>query len=133
MARGFKLGMAGLVAAAVLGGVPMFGAAPAFAKGSGTMVAGTCTASSTSTLTVKPDNGQLEIEFQVDQNVAGQVWNVLLADNGTRIFKGQRTTKDPSGAFTVRKLTADLAGSDTITARAKNVASGEACSASVTI
>jgi len=56
-----------------------------------------------------------------------------LADNGTKIFKGQRTTKDPSGAFTVRKLTADLAGSDTITARAKNVASGEVCSASVTI
>src|SRR6187401_1983184 len=63
--------------------------APAQASGGGGAVqaAGTCSGGTTTwTLKAKPDDGQLEVEFEVDSNVADQVWNVKMTDNGTKIF-----------------------------------------------
>ena len=101
--------------------------------GGGTQVQGVCSGASSSTLKAKPDNGRLELEFQVDSNKAGQKWNVRLFDNGTRFFAGTRTTMAPSGSFEVRQLTANRAGADHIVARATNPATGEVCRASLTI
>ena len=95
-------------------------AATANASGGGTLVSrhGTCAGGgATYTLKAKHDDGLIEVEWQVDSNHAGQTWTVRLRDNGELFFSGHRTTQAPSGSFTVRKSTANRAGSDTIRAR----------------
>ena len=47
--------------------------------------------------------------------------------NGSLSASGTRTTLAPSGAFTVRRLVLNRAGSDSIVFRATNVRSGEVC------
>ena len=81
----------------------------------------------------KPDNGRLEVEFEVDQNVSGDTWSVRLRDNGTTFFKGTRVTRDPSGSFEVKARTDNQDGTDQITARAANQSTGEVCRASLKI
>jgi hypothetical protein len=51
--------------------------------------------------------------------------------NGTRFFKGTRTTKPPSGSFEVRRVISNASGDDTVRARAA-IDSGERCTATVT-
>ncbi|MEP6798283.1 MAG: hypothetical protein ABI890_09055, partial [Lapillicoccus sp.] len=84
-------------------------------------------------LKAKPDNGRLQVEFQVDSNVVGQTWSVTLGDNGARVFSGTRMTVAPSGSFTVAKKIANRAGADRIVAKAMNAASGETCTGMVVI
>jgi hypothetical protein len=94
---------------------------------------GSCSAASDWKLKAKPDNGRLEVEFEVDQNVNGQAWSVTLKHNGNTFFSGQRTTMAPSGSFEVHKLTNNAASSDTIVGRAVNQKTGEVCRGSLTI
>jgi hypothetical protein len=105
------------------------------AHGGGTAVtkAGVCSANSTSKLKVKPDNGMFETEFEVDQNHNGNTWHVVLKRNGNAYFTGNRTTHAPSGSFSISKLTSNGAGTDTIKARAVNLATGEVCRVSISI
>jgi hypothetical protein len=107
------------------------GVAGASGGGGGTTVAGVCSASSTSKLNVKADNGLIETQFEVDSNVVGQVWRVSISDNGTVVAHGRKTTTAPSGSFEFRRRIANQAGTDSITATAKNKATGETCSATV--
>src|SRR3954453_708526 len=94
----------------------LISAAPAYASGGGTAVmkAVICSNGSSWKLKAKPDNSQLEVSFEVDSNVVGQQWSVRLLDNGAAFFSGRRTTVAPSGSFSVRRFTADNAGTDTI-------------------
>ena len=102
--------------------------------GGGKQVAGTCSAHSTSTLKVKREDGpKLEVEFEVDQNKVGAAWDVRLRNDGISFWHGQKVTRAPSGSFTVHKLSTDGAGTDTIAARATNLATGETCTASLSI
>jgi len=94
---------------------------------------GLCTAAATWKLKAKPDNGRLDIEFEVDSNRVGQVWAVRLTDNGTQIFAGRRTTLAPSGSFAVNILRPNLAGPDTIRARAVNTVNGSVCAGRVVL
>jgi len=95
--------------------------------------AGTCTESSSSKIKVKPDDGRIEVEFEVDQNQTGEVWKVKIKDNGSVAFKGTATTRGPSGSFEIERKITDQSGSDAIKATAKNKGSGERCSASATL
>ena len=65
-------------------------ASGASAKGGGTAVvkSGSCTGNATWKLKVKPDDGALETEFQVDQNVAGRAWKIVIRQNGVQRFIG---------------------------------------------
>jgi hypothetical protein len=105
----------------------------ASAKGGGTTVKGKCTASSSSKLKVKADNSRIETEFEVDQNVVGAQWKVSISDNGTVVARANATTTAPSGSFTVRRLIPNRAGTDKVTASAKNTATGETCSATASL
>jgi hypothetical protein len=69
-------------------------------------------------LKAKPDDGRLEVEFEIDTNRRGQTWSVRISDNGQRVFAGQRTTAGRSGSFSVELKTANRAGTDVIRARA---------------
>jgi hypothetical protein len=106
-------------------------APPIAAKGSAVVHTGSCSASSDWKLRVSPEDGRLEVEFEVDQNRNGQNWNVVLKHNGNTFFSDQRTTKAPSGSFHVSKLTSNAAGTDTIVGRATNPKTGEVCRGSV--
>ncbi len=88
---------------------------------------GSCSASSNWKVKLKPDNGRIELEFEVDSNTTGQTWHVRIVQNGRRIFRGSRVTKAPSGSFTVRVRPDDTVGADAFLAAATNRASGESC------
>jgi hypothetical protein len=95
--------------------------------------AGTCTGASSSKIKVKPDDGRIQVEFEVDQNRSGQTWKVKIKDNGETAFSGKATTHGASGSFSVEKRINDQSGSDAIKATAKNKGTDERCSASATI
>ena len=95
-------------------------------------VTGKCTGSSTAKLKVKPDDGRLETEFEVDQNRNGVQWKVTLRRNGDVAVSTRARTKAPSGSFSVERRITDGSGSDTIRARATSP-SGEVCTASITV
>jgi osmotically-inducible protein OsmY len=95
--------------------------------------AGTCTDSSSSKIKVKPDDGRIEVEFEVDQNQTGDTWKVKIRDNDSTAFKGSATTRGASGSFEIERKITDQSGSDAIKASAKNESTGERCSASATI
>jgi hypothetical protein len=120
-----------LVAAAVLvAAVAAVYAAPATSGGREVRRAGSCTGAATSKIKLKNENGRIEVEFEVDQNRNGRRWTVALKRNGNRFFRGVRSTHAPSGSFEVRKLTANGAGPDRITARAVAHRGGQVSTAS---
>jgi len=95
---------------------------------------GTCTIRSTSKLKANlPKNGRVQVEFEVESHVSGQVWNVLLTDNGNSFSSRKATTKAPGGSFEIRASAKNRAGTDAIWASATNPASGETCKASVSV
>ena len=123
--------------ASVLVAVLLFGAlaaTSAVAKGGGDVVKrGGCSGSATWKLKAKMDNGSIETEFEVDQNRVGKKWRVVLRQNGVKRFSGIKTTKAPSGSFTVHRMLDDKAGSDRIVAKATALATGQTCRGALTI
>jgi hypothetical protein len=94
---------------------------------------GTCSGSTTWKLKLKNDNGRIEAEFEVDQNVVGKRWNVVLTRNGAVVFRGTRTTRAPSGSFEARKLFGNTAGVDRVVATARALGSREVCRGTASI
>ena len=88
---------------------------------------GVCSGAAHWKLKLSPDDGRIEVEFQVDTNRVGTAWRVRIRHNGVLIFVGKRVTKAPSGAFTVRRLTHNRAGTDSFRAGARAVVSGQTC------
>ena len=54
-------------------------------------------------LKAKHDDGRIETEFEVDQNVVGRRWNVVIRRNGVVVFRGARITRPPSGSFSINR------------------------------
>jgi hypothetical protein len=107
------------------------GASQALAKGDDVRVSRKCSGPSTIKIKLKPDNGRLEVEAEVDQNRNGVTWHWALLRGSTQIANGTATTRAPSGSFSVRRLVTNRAGTDTITARATR--SGETCTVTASI
>jgi hypothetical protein len=105
----------------------------AFASDDEIRRAGKCTGPSSSEIKLKPDDGRIEVEFEVDQNKSGKKWSVSLKDNGDVVFKGKATTKGASGSFSVERKIPDRSGSDAVKGVAHNKATDERCTASATI
>ena len=93
---------------------------------------GSCSDASDWKLKVSPDNGGLEVEFEVDQNVSGDRWQVRIRHDGDVAFRGTRTTRGASGSFSVRIVESDQTGSDVFRARARNLSTDEVCVGSAT-
>jgi len=88
---------------------------------------GNCSNNSDWKLKLSPENGKIEVEFEVDTPKIGQTWNVTLKHNGNAFFQGMRTTQAPSGSFTVRRVVNNAAGADSFIGRAVNQTTGEIC------
>jgi hypothetical protein len=121
MGKFARFGLAAIMAGGVLASAPH-----AFAKG-GITTEGSCSGASTWKPTLSIDNGRVQSEFEVDENVVGDTWKVKMTDNGVVFFTGQAITQGPSGSFEIRKFTANQDGVDKILALAKNISTGETC------
>jgi len=105
----------------------MVGITPAMANDADVIRRGSCSGSTDWKLKLSPEDGRIEVEYEVDSNVSGQTWQVRIQKNGAGIFSGSRVTGPPSGSFEVRVVTSDPAGTDRFRARAVNPATGETC------
>lgn len=123
------------VLSVVLAVAALAAASSAPAKGGSDPVVkqGSCSGSATWKLKAKVDGGVIETEFEVDQNVVGKKWRVVIRQNGVKRFSGIKTTKAPSGSFTVRRLLDNTAGSDRIVGKATALATGQTCRGALTI
>ena len=106
---------------------------PAASAGDGEVrTSGACSRTADWKLKAKPDNGRIEMEFEVDANRVGQTWNVEIRDNGILVHSGTHRTVAPSGSFSITKRIANRADSDVLTARAARPATVEVCSGRLT-
>ena len=93
---------------------------------------GRCTGATSWKLKLSPENGRIEVEFEVDQNKVGRRWKVTLKKNGNRFFRGFRRTTTPSGSFELRRVASNAAGNDFVVATARSLRSGERCRGTAT-
>lgn len=119
----------GLLAIASLGVT----SAPVAAQTGDVKSSGHCSAASVWELKLSPDDGRIEVEFEVDQNRNNRQWRVSLSQNGVFVSRVTRLTRAPSGSFTVRWLRPNHAGADRFVAKATNVLTGEVCRRSVSV
>jgi hypothetical protein len=96
-------------------------------------VTGTCTLSSSAKLKLSPENGRVEVEFEVDENRNGKKWGVTIKRNGTRVLSRSAVTRAPSGSFEARAVIAAGTRRTTVTAVARRAATGEVCRATATL
>ncbi|HYN36315.1 MAG TPA: hypothetical protein VEV82_05000 [Actinomycetota bacterium] len=94
---------------------------------------GSCSGSTDWKLKAKPDNGRLEVEYEVDSGVNGQEWRVVLKHDGERFFRGTKTTHGQSGSFSVEKRVGNHDGTDHFKARARNLSNDELCKGRLSI
>lgn len=88
---------------------------------------GRCSGRSDWKLKLSPEDGRIEVEYEVDQNRVGDAWKIRLKHDGKRFFKGKRTTKGDSGSFEVRRVQPNQRGKDRFKARAINLRTDEVC------
>ena len=122
-----RLALVGVLAITAVGAVAPVTVA---AKNGDVIRVGACSSRSDWKLKLSPENGRIEVEFEVDTPVVGETWRVRIRHNGDLFFAARRTTQAPSGSFEVRRVRDDTAGSDSFAARAVNVTTGEVCRAS---
>jgi hypothetical protein len=116
--------LVGLLAVASLG----VAAAPVAAKsGDDVITRGSCSGATDWKLKIGPEDGRIEVEFEVDQNRNNRLWRVVMAQNGAVVLRTSRYTRAPSGSFEVHRVLKNLAGHDRIVARTTNVRTGEVC------
>jgi hypothetical protein len=113
-----------VLAVAALGA---FSSAPAKGGGAQVIKQGSCSGSANWKLKAKVDGGVIETEFEVDQNVAAKKWRVVIRQNGVKRFSRIKTTKAPSGSFTIHKLLDNKPGSDRIVGKATAISSVQTC------
>ncbi len=111
--------------------IAALGPAAALAKDGDVRRSGTCSKASSAKLKLSGEHARIETEFEVDQNRTGVRWKVTIRRNGALAVQAIATTRAPSGSFSVRRLLADGAGRDVVTARAVSPA-GEVCTARAT-
>ena len=112
-----------VVGALLLGGT----APPALARAGDVIRTGACSGRGDWKLKLSEDNGRIEVEYEVDQNRVGDVWRVRIRHDGDLVFAARRTTRAPSGSFTLRLLQRNRVGDDVFRGRAVNLRTGEIC------
>lgn len=93
---------------------------------------GSCGAGATSKIKVKPDDGRIEVEFEVDRNRSGERWKVTISRDGKVTNRGTGVTGGRSGSFSFERHISNLPGADRISARAVGPG-GRTCTATATL
>ncbi len=92
---------------------------------------GSCSAQADWKLKVAPENGRLQVEFEVQHATAGDHWQVTIKENGSQILSSGKVVR-PDGSFDVKHRANNTSGPDRFVARATNASSGESCVGKVT-
>lgn len=87
---------------------------------------GSCSGQANWKLKVAPENGRLQVEFEVHQATAGDRWAVRIRENGAPLWSGARTVQ-PDGSFDVTHRARNTSGRDRFVVRATNASTGEVC------
>jgi hypothetical protein len=117
-----------MVTAIVSGALLIGGTAlPVLAKDGDVIRTGPCSGRSDRKLKLSEENGRIEVEYEVDQNRVGDVWQVRIRHDGGLVFAGRRTARGPSGSFEVRLVQRNRVGNDMFRGRAVNTRTGETC------
>jgi hypothetical protein len=101
------------------------------AKSTDVRRAGTCSGGSTSKIKLSPEDAGLEIEVEVDMNVANRRWLVTVTKAGKQVYRKFHRTNAASGSFSARTVAAGALGGKVV-ARAVSSSTGEVCTASAT-
>jgi hypothetical protein len=126
MKKAMMLIVAGVMALSVAAAAP-----PALASGRSVTKSGTCGTHPWS-LVLAHDNGRIEADYKLSNVKVGSTWRVVMKDNGVRFFRFTRT----AGAdrhIEVDKFAQNQTGTDRITVRAANLATGRVCTAAARI
>jgi hypothetical protein len=92
---------------------------------------GTCSAAPYE-FTVESEDSGLEVNFELQSAGPGETWDVVVEQNGTPLWRGERVT-DEDGELDVDVFAdEDRGGEFTATATPKDVAGAEPCEARVT-
>jgi hypothetical protein len=87
---------------------------------------GSCSGQATWKLHVSPENGRLQVEFEVHQATAGDRWRVRINENGAQLWSGTKVTQS-DGSFDVKHGAHDTSGPDKFVVKATNASTGETC------
>jgi len=120
-----KTTLASVAAAAVLATVSVPTAAQA--AGAAKINSGGCSGAAEWKLKLSPQNGGIEVEYEIDASRRGQQWRVTLFHDGRRFTRDVFTTAGRSGSFTVRRVESNRAGGDRITGHAFRLGDGQTC------
>lgn len=82
-------------------------------------------------LKVSPEDGRMEVEYELDQNRTGKRWSLRLDLDGRQVATASRVTAGRSGSFEWRVVTSDPAGTNTWTVTARR--GGTTCTLSATM
>jgi hypothetical protein len=92
---------------------------------------GSCSGQADWKLKVAPENGRLQVEFEVQHATAGEHWQVKIKENGSPLLSSGKVVR-ADGSFDVKHRANNTSGPDRFVARATNASSGESCVGTVT-
>lgn len=92
---------------------------------------GNCSGQADWKLKVAPENGRLQVEFEVQHATVGDHWQVKIRENGSRLLSSGKVVR-ADGSFDVKHRANNTSGPDRFVARATNASSGEVCLGKVT-
>jgi len=115
----------------------MTAAAPAATAASTTPVvrSGKCSGTSTWLLTLKIDNGRIEVDSEVNHTRNGQVWKFVFKDNLVVFARAKVVAGSPGndpGQASATRYVRPVAGANHIMVRSRDYATGQFCVASAT-
>jgi hypothetical protein len=90
---------------------------------------GKCSGTARWELKARERDGGVEVEFEVDSNVAGQAWDYTVSGPAGVLAEGSKTTTAPSGSFSVEVKTRGSANDTFLGVAAFD---GQECNTSVT-
>jgi hypothetical protein len=127
-----RIGARGVLSV-ILACTVLFAASSAVASDDRTERGGSCSGRSDWKLELRREEGRrLRVRYEIEGGRAGQEWHIYLSHNGAGFFAGARISTS-GGHVEVRVRTRNRIGSDTITAGANNVATGETCGGRATL
>ncbi len=124
-----RLILVGAVGAAGLGTFAVLPATQVGAATSSININAKCSGTSVADLQVqREDTGKLSIDFGVDmaRHTAGVPWKVTVSNNGS-VFMNTTTKTISDGSFSISRLIAPKAGTNTVVGKATNLVTHETC------
>lgn len=93
---------------------------------------GVCTGGGRWKFRLRAEEGEIRIDFEVDERRLGALWRVVLIHERQIVLRAARRTVAPGASFAVRRIVEDWYGADNVVARATGPR-GQTCRASATV